>query len=572
MRAHRPAAASALLLVAAILTACAAPLPASVVPGSRVVVGWSGELTSLNALAAPTAGNLDIAAATRGGFGVVTDGDFVADPSFGTVSLVGDDGATVRYDLAEPAWSDGIPVDAADLLLDWAFGAGLLGAGGGSDIGDAAASPTTAVPTVDEFARAIEVTFPVPTILWQSAVTAQVPAHVVGARAFGLDDPMQAKQAVIRAIEDDDHAALTKIADAWWHGFDVDDGGDVADGALISSGPYRVEQISADASGQSVTLVPNAAYRGAASPQVARIEVVPAGADAVSEIGDRLDIATVAPTAANRVPIQELERRDATVQTTDDGSVWSVLLNPLGVFIAQPARAAFLRALPVGDMVDAGAGEWASAYVKTTSMVAAPGSPSYGVVAEDSGFTTLLGTPADDAALDRTAAGVAVGAPVCVLYDRASAFASGMFAALRDAGTQAGWGVTDCGSDDLDAAIAGGAWDALIAPEPVPQTPAQLAVQWGSSGGAALRRAPDAERDVLIAQWATTVDVYDARELLAQIEATIMREAVARPIAMNPRITLADRRVTGVTARNGAPAPLLTGVAQWVAASASNSP
>lgn len=117
MRAPRRVAALVGMLLVAPLAACAPPLPDSVVRDTAATTAWAGELTSFNPLAAPTSGNLDIAAATRGGFGDVVDGEFVADESFGAVSIVGDDPFTVRYDLAEPAWSDGIPLDAADLML-----------------------------------------------------------------------------------------------------------------------------------------------------------------------------------------------------------------------------------------------------------------------------------------------------------------------------------------------------------------------------------------------------------------------------------------------------------------------
>lgn len=117
MSARRRIAAPLAAALALSVTACAPALPETVVPGSAVTVGWPSAFTSGNAEAAPTPGNLDIAAMTRAGFGDLVDGEFVADDSFGTVSIVSDDPFTVRYDLREPAWSDGIPLDAADLLL-----------------------------------------------------------------------------------------------------------------------------------------------------------------------------------------------------------------------------------------------------------------------------------------------------------------------------------------------------------------------------------------------------------------------------------------------------------------------
>ncbi|WP_342001279.1 ABC transporter substrate-binding protein [Microbacterium sp. LWH7-1.2] len=565
MRSHRRAAAVGVVLLLGGLTACAQELPATVVPDTKVTVGWSGELTSMNALAAPTPGNLDIAAATRSGFGDTVDGTFVPDESFGRVTIVSDDPFTVRYDLAEPAWSDGIPLDAADLMLGWAATAGYFAEDESADAGAAEPDDVPVVSTVDEFARAIEVTFPHPTITWQRAVTVPVPAHVVGKRALGLDDAMEAKQAVIRAIHEEDASALAAIAAVWHTAFDVTEKTDVPADLLVSSGPFEVEGSTRSADGQSVTLVPNPSYRGAVSPQVARIDLVPPGDDPVTAIGDLVDVVRVAPNSANRAAIRELERRDFTVQTTHDGGVWAVLLDPAGVFAQPAARTAFLRMVPARELVEAAAGEWSSAYAATASMVSAPGSPAYEVVTEDSGFATSLGAPSEDPPSEREAAGVAPGTPVCVLYDRGNEFAVGAFTALRSAAGPAGWNVADCGSDDVGAAIGQRGWDAAIMRLPIPQTPAEIVAQWGSGGEASLMPQIDANRDALIAQLAQTVDVYEAREVLAQIEATIVQAAVARPLAVSPQVTIIDRNVAGVTARSGPVAPVMYGVAQWTA-------
>lgn len=559
MRTPRLVAASVAALLAASLVACAPALPATVVPGTEVTATWSSELTSLNALADPTPGNVDIAAAVRGRFGDRVDGEFVPDPSFGTVEILKDDPFTVRYDLAEPSWSDGVPLDAADLVLGWASSVGLL-----AEDGAFVDAPTP--PHVDEFARSIDVTFPAPTILWQAAVGAQVPAHVVGRIAFGLDDAMEAKQAVIRAVVDDDRPALSKIAKAWRDGFTIGDAGDLDPALAISSGPFLVESIERTDAGQSVVLTPNPGYRGTPTPQVARVVLAPGGDDPIAHVGDTFGVVQAAPTAADYPRVHELERRDTQVQTPNDGRVWSLALRSTGVFSSASARAAFLRMAPAGDMVDRGAGQWSSAYAKTTSMLALPGDRSYAVVAEDSGFAASIGTPAKDAAVDRGAAGVAAGTAVCVLYDRASEFAAGAFAALREGAAEAGWTVTDCGSGDVAASLAQGGWDAVIDRTAVPQTPAQLTAQWGTGTTSAIAGTADPDRDVLIARYAQTTDVYTARELLAQIEATIVRSAVARPLAANPVLTLVAPGVTGVAVRNGSTAALTSGIAQWAVA------
>lgn len=560
MRGIRRAAAVGAVALMIALVGCSPALPETVVPGTEVVVGWTGEFTSTNAAASPTTGNIDVAEMIRGDFGDIVDGDFVPDESFGTVTIVSDDPFTVRYDLTEPSWSDNVPLDAADLLVGWAATAGYFDEESAESDATGASAVYVKVPSIDEFARSVDVTAGHPVNDWQSAVTAPVPAHVLGSLALGIDDAMEAKQAVITAIQANDEAALQKMADVWKEGFALGDDTDIPKELLLSSGPFVVDEVT----GSGVGLVPNVAYRGAATPQVARIELVPPGEDPISAMGGELDVVQMAPVNANQEPIRELERKDFVVNITHDGTVWAVLLKPSGIFTGVQARTAFLHAVPPSTLTDGGAGEWRAAYTASTSMTTAAESRAYEIVNEDSGFTQRLGSTEGDPPLEREAAGVATGASVCVLYDRASEFAVGAFAAMRAAAAEAGWNVVDCGTDDFDAAIDKGGWDAVIARVPVPRSPADIAAQWGSGGAASITGQSDPARDELITQLEQTTDIYEARDISAQIEAAIVRAAVALPLAANPVLTIVDRDVTGVAAGNGSIATLTPSAALWM--------
>jgi peptide/nickel transport system substrate-binding protein len=590
--AARPAARAAVravlatVTVAAIaaLTACAPELPHSVVPGTSVGVAWDGALTTLNpARATATSGDADIAELTRARFAHVVDGEVVPDESFGTVTIAHDDPFTLRYDLAEPAWSDGIPLDAADLVLAWAAASNFFAPDGFDpearrdedgtvsveegdvwfDAAPGGLGDSAARPEVDEFARAIEVRLHGPVRDWQTALDVAVPAHVVAERAWGIDDPMEAKQAVLAAVRDGDDAALDRLARAWNAAFAVVPDGTPDADLMLSSGPFVIERIERDGPGQSVALAANASYRGEPTPQVARLRLVPEGDDPLTELGASLDVVSLAPTVDNRARVRELERTDHDVTSAHDGTLWALLLRPNGIFASSAARTAFLHAVPRQDIVSAAAGEWDESYTHSDAMLFAPTERAYEIAMEDAGFRAALGTPAGRPQDERRAAGVRAGARVCVLYDRTAEFAAALYAQLRAAMAEPGWDVTDCGSDDVDAARQGARWDAVIARVPIPDTPAQIAEQWGPRGTAL---PSDPEREELIARLAETADPYEARDVRVAIEASIVRTAVALPLAVNPRVTVVDTDVAGVVPRAGAVSPLMSGATGWSAA------
>lgn len=549
------------------LTACGPALPPSVVEGSVVRVGWSQDLTSTNVATQPnaTVGNLDVAAMTRDQFAQLVDGEVKFDDGFGTVEIIESDPFTVRYDLAEVMWSDGIPIDAADLLLAWAAGSNAL-APEEFDSTHSELTHSDEPPEYDEFDRRIDIRFSRPVRAWQTALDVAVPAHVVGALALEVDDPMEAKQAVITAIEDRDTDALAAMARTWNTGFDLSevDGDDMPPELLLSSGPYRLDSIERSGSGtERVRLAVNREYAGAAVPSYEHIDLVRSSAsDPLADLGEDLDVVQVAPTADNREPIRFLERRDHHVAHSHTGEMWVLVVRAdRGVFRERKARLAFLRAVPRSDVRTAGAGAWRDAYASTNALLFPPGGDGYQIALEDAGFRATLDQSVGDGEEERKAAGVPGGTAVCVLYDTDEAFAAAAFAELRSGVAEAGWRVTDCGDQDVRAATEGSDdWDAVLTTVPVPERPEEIAVLWGSGG---LSGVENEQRDRLIAKLGSIADEYVARDLRVLMEASIVRDAVAVPVAMRPLVTVAQPDIEGVQPRSGPWATLTSGAADW---------
>lgn len=566
---HSGAPRSAAIIIAVLAfatTACGASLPRSVVKGSEVSVGWIGKLTSTNtaSTAGATSGNLDIASLTRGRFGTLVEDTVEANPGFGTAKIVHQDPFTVRYDLAKPRWSDGTPVDTADLMLAWAAGSEFFSGQGAKKAGkpvafDAVLSDlrkSSAIPEVDQGNRSIDVRFSQPVEDWKRALDVAVPAHVVGERALGVKDPMEAKQAVEDAVVKSDGAALAKIAKVWKDGFSVAATGRPDADALLSDGPYEIEDVRTDSEGQHVRLGINRSYSGSAKPSYQHLELTPyKPLFALDKIGKQLDVVQVAPTAQNWSEAEYLQRRDFGVATSSDGTVWAIVLRAKGSFQSAKARTAFIKALPRGDLTMTGAGKWNQAYESTDSVMFPPGGKNYQIDEEDSGFTTKF----------KSSGGNSHGptGSVCLAYDTSSAFADGVYDAVLQAAGEAGWSTKDCGASGIDKAVDGSRWNAVLTRLPVPQTAADLAATWGSGGAANLCGVQNPQRDQLIKQLTRAANPYDARDIRVKIEKTLVDDSVVAPLAINPVVTVSAKGVDGVQPASGSVAPLLSTAVDW---------
>ena len=534
--------------------------------GSEVAVAWTGSLTNTNraSAASVTDGNLDIASVTRGAFGTLVGDTVEMDETFGKVTMEGDKQARVRYDLAEPNWSDGVPIDTADLMLAWAATSGYFstpkegGSDGKVDFGGVPSGLTKSayVPEVDEGARAIEVPLVVPVVDWRTALDVSVPAHVVGQKALKIEDPIEAKEVVETAIEESDTAKLTKIAEAWHTAFEIPEDGKASEDALLSSGPYKISKITAGESGQEVDLEANSEYAGEAKPTYETVRLTPASADALDSLGEKVDVVQVTPTKGNRKQVRDLERRDYGVETANDGTMWALTLRTdRGVFKRKETRTSYLRAVPRGDISEGGAGDWADAYEATDVMLFPPGGEGYQIATEDSGFATKFGASGD--------AKAPRGAKVCISYDKSNAFASGAYEAIANAVDDEGWSTTDCGASSADKVLSGKRWDAVLTRIPIPQTPEEITAQWGSKGSQNATGGGDRDRDRLISELARTADPYEARDVRVEIEKTLVRDSIVVPIVMNPTVTVIDKKVDSVRPRSGQVAPIVSTIAEW---------
>jgi peptide/nickel transport system substrate-binding protein len=279
-------------------------------PSGEVRVAWNDPLLSFNAQTSrgnAVANNnpLYLMGLGNGGGFWYYDGDLnlINNDQFGTCTIESLDPLTITYRINEGVtWSDGVQIDAADMILNWGATSTNFNDANTvvtSDTGvtaeaDAEGSPIvldpagTEVPYADvelteegtlpegyTYKEAAGVSFDAAseglslvtqfpeisedglavTLTWDSfyvdyatsGITIGRPAHVTAQQALGIDDPAAAKQALIDAFQNDDAAALKPIAEFWNTGYDATSLPGKAPGVELSAGPYvmtRYDEVS----------------------------------------------------------------------------------------------------------------------------------------------------------------------------------------------------------------------------------------------------------------------------------------------------------------------------------------
>jgi len=555
-----------------------------VVEGSEVTVVTDQPFTSANPGTAygNTAANRSIAYATNARFNYYdADAKLVRDESFGSYQLVSSDPLTVRYTIASGVeWSDGVAVDAADLLLSWAANSGkfttpdfvpdrYVDAETGrfddtypTDVVYFDGAPVagldrvSAVPVVD--GRSITLVYDEFFVDWELAFQVGQPAHVVAGKALGIDDPAAAKEAVLAAIETGDEADLARLSRSWNSDFNFD-AMPSDDALLVGSGPYVVSAIEA---GESVTLTANPRYRGKNQPSVETVHVITLAdplAAATALADGTADVAT--PTATSDV-LAAFSGLDGITVETSRGGTWEHLdlqftNSKNGHFDDPLVREAFLKVVPRQQILDqlvspvSGDAELLSSFVFTqgeagyTESVAINGAEEY----------ERVDVAGAQARLEQAGLGVAGKARVgvCVLFDSANPRRVAEYQLIREAAAPAGFVLTSCAQPRWAEALGTpGAYDAALfgwntANRAVSAAEARLG---SASSISNFNGYSSAEVDVILEQLATSADPQMQRDLLSEIDAQLWQDAYGVPLYQYPLVTAHSDRVTGV--RNSA--------------------
>jgi len=551
------------------------------VEGSSITAAWNQAFYSMN-------GNTSFGNATANNNinYLVLDGfnyynnvpELVENTSFGTYELVNEDPLTVTYTVNENAvWSDGEPIDAADLMLNWAalsraldtpdFNPGDFTDPETGEFTDAfptdvvyfdsGATPESGMglvseaPEVGEDGRSITMTFNEPFVDWDLVFTAPLPAHIVAKKALGIEDNAEAKQAVLDAIEGNDAAALAPMASFWNSGFNFTSMPDDLE-LVTASGPYMISDFQAD---QFITLTANPEYAGDNTANIEEITIrfIPDPLAAVQAL-ENGEVDIIQPQATADITTA-LEGIDGITVTTGLGGTYEHIdlqfdngRNPENIFSNPLVREAFMKTIPRQEIVDTLIkpiiGDDA---ILRDSQLFVPGAAGYDEAAANNTSADYAAVDIEGAAALLAESGV-TNTEVCVLYASNNPRRVNEFSLIQQSANQAGFNVTDCGSEDWGGLLGTpGAYDASLFGWQSTSLGVTNSLPTFVTGGINnLNFYSNPEVDSIISELNTTFDADAQIELQVEMDRLLWEDFYGVTIYQFPEVTAFSDRVTNI--------------------------
>lgn len=445
-----------------VVSACATPYESQIIEGTEITVAWNDLIDEFNTNSASgnNTANAIITYMTSSGFNYYDSEPSLVDAvEFGTYEKTSDDPLTVVYTINDGVkWSDGVDIDAADLLLAWVTTfAGVINDDGSFMFLHANPRPELATATPEIDGRTLTLVYDVAYVDWPTQFGLGVSAHGTVQLAYPeIEDAGEAKRLLIEAIQEKDTEWLAPVAAAWNSGYQSTN---TPDNPLVSlsSGPYVVEELVEE---DYVTLVANELYTWGPSPKYERITVRqlsdPTAAVQAVDNGD-VQIAAGQPTPDVLQLVQALSNGDYA--TGDEATYEHVDLtfNNGGPFdpaaydgdeaTAKLVRQAFLSVIPRQQIIDTLIAPLNPNAEVRNSILIIPGAPGYDemVAQNGSAFYAESGTEAGIAQARDLLAQAGVETPVDVRfwYPEGNVRRAAEFELIAQAGALAGFNVID---------------------------------------------------------------------------------------------------------------------------------
>ena len=433
--------------------------------GTSVTVAENSALTTLNSFTATgySTYNSNIQYLTQAVFNYYdAKPALVKNPALGTYKELSASPLTIKYTLKPTSkWSDGQPITATDLLLEWAASLtkynskdgvnfGGIGAGSGLDY-------VTKTPTVSDGGRSVTFVFSKPYVDWETAgINPNLPAHILYQEAFPGKKvtATQAAAAVQKAILTNDTATLKTLGTVWntkWNVTSLPSDKKL----LVASGPYTITSFTKN---QSVTLTARKNYTAGPKPKIAKITVrfIPDQTAQVQALQNgEISIMYGQATADTVKALKQV--KNVTSTTTPEASYEHIDLtfNNKGPFDpasyggdatkALEVRQAFMKVIPRQQMLDRLIKPLSSSAKLDDSQLFLPGAPGYDQAVKANGYSAYQTVDVAGAKALLQKAGVKTPLTVKFAYATDNPRRVGEFQLLQASAKQAGFNVTDVG-------------------------------------------------------------------------------------------------------------------------------
>ena len=489
----------------------------------------------------------------------------VKNTKFGTYKVLSKDPLEVKYTVNKGVkWSDGTPVDASDLLLQWASDTTKYNDEKGVNFGSISAGSLPlkedTAPKVSDDNRSITLVYANPYVDWeQLAFNPGIAAHAVYDVAFP-DQKLKGEEAnkkVIDAIENNDTATLTKLAKAWQTGFEFSGDLPANKELYLSDGPYVITDLKKD---QYVTLERNKSYNWGPIPKVdkltirfiqdptAQVQALQNGE--VSVIYGQADADTVA----------SLKGLSNVKTGTESGWTYEhvdLTFNNKGPFDpasyggdankAKLVREAFLTALPRQQIVDNLIKPINPDAKVLDSQTMLPGIDGYDSTVKENGSAAYDKVDIAKAKSLLQQAGVST-VNVRFLYGKSNTRRAQEYALIKASEAQAGINVIDKGDDNWSSILGNGSYDAALfawQQTSLAVTGSQAAIQTGGGNNFSGYSNPKVDQD-----WKTLDGTFDRSkqvDLLKDIDKQMWSDAYGATIFQFPDVYAYAKNVKNVS-------------------------
>ena len=579
----------AVVATVAALTLAACSAQTGVVENTTVSVAWNQALYSFNqnTTTGNATANSNVLYLTQQGFNYYDDEfNLVKNTDFGTYEKVSDDPLTVKYTINEGVtWSDGVPVDAADLLLNWVGLSGAMNEGepaydeetgvlipGTNVYFDSVAIGTgieqvTQTPTIGDDGRSITMVYDTPQVDWELLfTTAGVPAHVVAKHALNISDPTEAKKAVIDAINNKDASKLKPMSDFWSIGFDAVEmpTGDKAD-ITLGNGAYTVSDFKKD---EYITLkarTDNPKGGPAPSVETVTIRFIPDPMASVTAL-ENGEVAVTQPQATTDVleaaqkikNVKIIQRDEWTYEhidlTFNNGGPFDPATYGGDANKALLVRQAFLTALNTGEVVDKLIKPLNPEAKTLQSLLFLPGAKNYEASAKDNG-SSAYGTGDVAKAKELLAqAGVTTPVDVRFLYGKSNTRRAQEYALYAEQVKAAGFNLVDGGDDNWGALLGSGTYDAaLFGWQSTSTGVTSSRATFDTEGGNNFSGYSNADSDKLWAELSSTFDEGRQQEILKTVDKALYDDAYGIGVFLFPQVTAYNGDLEGISSSGLSP-------------------